>query len=328
FGRPMVEEFYAPYLTKVFGLPLENMSPEQYHRRVSSRSLGGVVRRLLPGAAQSGLKKGATYLYPRQGISQPYDVLARRLAEGGGRLLFGHRVTRLKHHRSRVTTVTVEGQDEVTDMAAGSMVSTIPLPELVTMMDPLPPEAVRAAAGRLRYRDLVILLARCGGPRRVVPESFYFPTAEVPFNRAFVPANFLDLPPEDDYLVGFEFGAFQGDRVWSLDDDGLWDLVRPWIDRLGLGEASRVRDFFTRRLTHAYPLYELGFERNLQIVLAWLDGLDNLITTGRQGLFVHNNMHHSLEMGRLAGEAVLAGGPRSAIWIAARELFAAYQIVD
>ncbi|MBU0515532.1 MAG: hypothetical protein KJ621_12245, partial [Proteobacteria bacterium] len=55
FGRPMVEEFYAPYLMKVFGLPLEDMSPEQYHRRVSSRSLGGVLRRLLPGAAQSGL---------------------------------------------------------------------------------------------------------------------------------------------------------------------------------------------------------------------------------------------------------------------------------
>jgi protoporphyrinogen oxidase len=328
FGRPMVREFYAPYLEKVFGLDLAAMSPEQYKRRVSTRSLGGVVRRVMGRGRSSEGASGATYFYPRQGIGQPYEVVAQKVIRAGGEILSGHRVAKVWLTGDRAAAVVIQGDGPPRELASRAVVSTIPLPELVSILDPSPPEAVRDAAACLRYRDLVILLVRCGGPRRVVPESFYFPTADVPFNRAFVPANFLDLPREDDYLVGFEFGAFAGDRIWSLTDDELWDLVRPWLDRLGLGQADRVKDLHTRRLTHAYPLYELGFKANLEAVLDWSDETANLITTGRQGRFVHNNMHHSLEMGRLAGEAALEGGPKSPAWAEARRRFDQYQIVD
>jgi hypothetical protein len=39
-------------------------------------------------------------------------------------------------------------------------------------------------------------------------------------------------------------------------------------------------------------------------------------------------MHHSLEMGRLAGEAALEGGPKGPVWAEARRRFDQYQIVD
>ena len=55
--------------------------------------------------------------------------------------------------------------------------------------------------------------------------------------------------------------------------------------------------------------------------------LPNLWLTGRQGLFLHNNTHHSLLMGYLAADAIAAGAPREA-WRSQTAQFAAFRVAD
>ena len=53
-GRTICEEFYFPYARKVWGLAPEEMSPIQARRRVSSGSIGKMLKRLLPGGGGGG----------------------------------------------------------------------------------------------------------------------------------------------------------------------------------------------------------------------------------------------------------------------------------
>ena len=76
----------------------------------------------------------------------------------------------------------------------------------------------------------------------------------------------------------------------------------------------------TRRLPHAYPLYTKGYREAFDALDRWIGGMDGLVTFGRQGLFAHDNTHHTMAMayalvdslrsdGTLDRDALGAGSP-------------------
>jgi protoporphyrinogen oxidase len=91
------------------------------------------------------------------------------------------------------------------------------------------------------------------------------------------------------------------DETWRMSDEALAQVVRQSLDRCELPLQARVFGVTTRRQTHAYPLYHHGYEEHFRVVDQWLDGLDGVLSFGRQGLFAHDNIHHALAM---AGAAV------------------------
>lgn len=62
------------------------------------------------------------------------------------------------------------------------------------------------------------------------------------------------------------------------------------------------------RSKDAYPIYDLPFEKNLDLTLKGLSGIPNLFSAGRQGLFLNTDMHDSMVSGRGAARTLLAGG--------------------
>ena len=64
----------------------------------------------------------------------------------------------------------------------------------------------------------------------------------------------------------------------------------------------------TRRLRQAYPVYRRGYEERFELMDHWLGGVDGMLTFGRQGLFAHDNTHHTLEMAYAAVECLSPDG--------------------
>jgi protoporphyrinogen oxidase len=84
-----------------------------------------------------------------------------------------------------------------------------------------------------------------------------------------------------------------------------------------------------RRLPRVYPLYRVGYEADLAQLDAWVDDQPNLISLGRQGRFVPDNLHHVLAMGRDAAAALRDDGSFDvAAWHRARERHAAHVVED
>jgi hypothetical protein len=73
-------------------------------------------------------------------------------------------------------------------------------------------------------------------------------------------------------------------------------------------DPKLIGDYWTSPLKKAYNIYDLGFERKLDVVLYYLSKFKNLVSIGRRGLFLQNDMHDSIEMGlRVADLFVKAG---------------------
>jgi hypothetical protein len=80
-----------------------------------------------------------------------------------------------------------------------------------------------------------------------------------------------------------------------------------------------------------YPLYERGFDWQLARTEAFVAeaGGGRIVTLGRQGLFVPDNTHHALAMGRAAAACLDQGGVVDpAAWAAARTTFRSNVVED
>jgi len=57
-----------------------------------------------------------------------------------------------------------------------------------------------------------------------------------------------------------------------------------------------IRAVTVRRLAQAYPIYTRSYREHFDRIDQWVASVDNLLTFGRQGLFAHDNTHHTLSM--------------------------------
>lgn len=330
-GRTICHHFYFPYARKMWGLEPEEISPEQAHRRVSAGSVGKLVRRLLPlGGQRGGASPRGTFFYPRHGYGQISESLREAAAGAGARLSLESTVRRIRVRQGRGFEVEVGGRFDTRTISADHVWSTIPVPVLARLLDPAPPAEVLASADRLELRAMVLVYLVLPQPRFSEFDAHYFPGAEIPFTRLSEPKNYAGLvEPRDFTVICAELPCSRHDPVWTMEPEGLQRLVLEGLSRAAIPVSSVVREVVVRRLPNAYPIYRHGYEEHFERVLAWLESVDGLLTFGRQGLFAHDNTHHTLAMANAAvdciGEAGIFDRHR---WEQYREVFSTHTVED
>lgn len=322
-GPTIADAFYRPYVTKLWGLPPEELTGELARRRVSARSAAGVLSRLVPRRAAATAKR--TFLYPRTGFGAISEALADAAVAAGAELRLGTPVDRLVLDDHAITV----GSGAEVSVEAGRVWSTAPLPAVVRWAEPAPPPAVLDAANALGHRGLVLVYLVVDRPRWTGYDAHYFPAADNPVARLSEPKNYRDGPdPADTTVLCAEVPADVGDATWEATPEALGELVRAALVRLELPDPSPI-GVEVRRLPRVYPRYRVGHEADLAAVEAWAAAHPRLLTFGRQGLFVPDNTHHALAMGAAAAAALASDGSfDESAWRAAREGFRDHVVED
>jgi protoporphyrinogen oxidase len=288
----------------------------------------GIAGKVLRGAVGRGPAEGQgrVFHYPRRGFGQIAEALARAATDAGARIQTSTAVASVRPLSSRVAVSTVDGDT----VMAGHVLSTVPLPALARLARPRPPESLLADADRLRFRAMVLVYLVHGGGRWTPYDAHYLPGPETPVTRLSEPANYrLSADdPTDRTVLCAEIPCAVGDRVWTSGPDELAALVTAGLAATGLPEV-RLVGVQVRRLSHVYPVYEIGYARRLAGLDSWADGLDRVTTFGRLGLFAHDNTHHALAEAFDAVAALRPDGTRDPDrWAAARARFAAHVVED
>ena len=219
------------------------------------------------------------------------------------------------------------------EVEADSVISTLPLPSLCQRMGTkIEREALRRSEG-LRFRSLVLLFLRFARDLQVQDTWLYFPEAEVPFSRVSLPHNFEpSCVPEGETVLLVELPCDFNDERWGATDRQLVESISPHLEETQLARGE-MDAFLTARLRWGYPIYALDTQKILREVYSGLSAFPNLISTGRQGLFRHNNLDQSIQMGLLAARCLdrFAGDPNgnpAERWYSEVSQFDSYRIVD
>jgi protoporphyrinogen oxidase len=197
------------------------------------------------------------------------------------------------------------------------------------MASPTPPSDVLKAAGGLRFRSLLLVYLVLDRDRVTPYDAHYLPEPRTPVSRVSEPKNYRDGDdPTGRTVLCAEVPCDLGDGLWSSDEASIGRLVAADLQAVGL-PAIRPVAVVVRRLSHAYPVYLRGFERQLALLEGWAATQPRLLTFGRQGLFAHDNSHHALAMAWAAAAALRPGGVfDDEAWTAARERFRSHVVED
>jgi protoporphyrinogen oxidase len=121
------------------------------------------------------------------------------------------------------------------------------------------------------------------------------------------------VPDPDKACVGLEFFCFQGDDLWEMEDEKLVKLGMRELEKLGLAKADQLEFGFVERVPKAYPMYDQDYAERVHSIRSWLDGLDNFVQVGRNGLHRYNNSDHSMLTAMRAVDNLVKGADHD-IW--------------
>ena len=328
-GRTICNDFYFPYAEKIWGRPPEDLSAIQARRRVSAGSLTKLVGKVLsivPGFKQPGAGR---FYYPRHGFGQISERFAKAAVREGADLRTGCSVTGLEFHADK-HLVEFLNNGEAVSLEADHVWSTIPVSLLAQFNAPQTPEDVLNASRNISYRAMILIYVALDTPQWTEFDAHYFPEKRIRLTRLSEPKNYsASTMPEGRTVLCGELPCSIDDDVWKYSDEDLGEVVVESLANSGLELDATVLEVGSRRLPFAYPIYVDGYEEHFGKIDDWAEGLERVLTFGRQGLFAHDNTHHALAMAYGAVDCLGNNGVFDRDrWAEYREEFAKHVVED
>jgi protoporphyrinogen oxidase len=314
-GRTLYDLCFGIYSARVWGLPTSQISSKQA-QRVAKLNLKNIILRTL-GINADPATYFTKYMYPRKGISLLYEGMAAEVRAAGNAIKLQAPAIRLEREGDRVARVVYreDGQDKTID--CDILLSTLPLPALVSMTSPELPAPVISHAGKLRYRSLKLIYIALKRAKMTDYHWVYLLDEQFRVNRLSEQKNVSpEMVPPDSTVLCIELSLWKDEPLWQATDEEIYQLALRDLMKMGYGvTAEEVLDYHVTDIPTAYPVYELNFEEHLIPVLDGVHEVSNLLTLGRHGLFLNNSMDDNVLLGMQIAEHIdRPGGADSRAW--------------
>ena len=288
FGDGIADHFMIPYNAKLWGVPATEITSRWCQRFVPKPRLDDIVAGAV-GCNERAMGYNARFLYPRAGgIQRLPEALARRI--GPDRISLGRRVVSIDLGRRRARF------SDGGEMAFDGLVNTMPLPELVGMIDDAPAE-IRRAGQKLRWMDVPYFNVGVRGELGVSDHWIYVPEAQWPMYRVGSFSNAVStMAPDQCGSLYVELA----DRRSS--PEALVGPVKKGLLAMGIIDDVRQIQFMAyRQVKCAYVIYDFEHHENRSQILSWLEA-SGVMSIGRYGDWNYSAMEDALIDGRRAAE--------------------------
>jgi protoporphyrinogen oxidase len=320
-GRTLYDLCFGIYSARVWGLPTSQISSKQA-QRVAKLNLKNIVLRAF-GIKADPATYFTKYMYPRKGISVLYENMAAEVRKRGGCILLESPVVRLERDAGRVTRVVFSHGSREESVDCDGVLSTLPLPLLVGLIEPALPSSVADHASRLRYRSLKLIFIALKRPRLTDYHWVYLLDGHFRVNRMSEQKNVsAEMVPPDRTILCIELSCWRDEPLWRASDEEIYRIALDDVMQMGYGVTEdEVDSYHVADIATAYPVYELDFEKHLIPVLEGVHAVPNLLTLGRHGLFLNNSMDDNVLLGMRVARHIAVAGPDSQGWLSATLAF-------
>lgn len=318
YGKILYEMFFKDYIYRVWGMYPDKFSPRFALERIPKISASIFLNKLIyPLRARFGKKKIKDFVEnvdgklftTKLGYRGINDKLIELFLKNGGFIHLNNNVNEIVINEDKVEKIKIIENDsennkkEEREFYCDAIINTIPITELVEKIKPVVSKEIKEVSNSLEYRAIVfvgILVQK----ERVLPVSFmYF--REHSFNRIYDSSYFgHDTISPNTTIIVCEISSSGSDRWWE-DDEYCIKKVLIDLSREKILDEKDILEKHVYRYRYGYPIYKLGFENNMDRILAYLNTIINLETAGRQGLFQYVNGHIAIQMGFNAAEDLI-----------------------
>ena len=334
FGRKLYSMFFEGYTEKLWGRHPREISADWGSQRVKGLSISAVLRdifsKMNPAKKRDSREVETSLIeefsYPKFGPGQLWESAASDFEKMGGKIIRHANVTGVHNKDGKIDSLTYQltaedGSEENVTETADIVISSMPLKDLAAAMDDVPADILAIAEG-LPYRDFVtvgLLVKKLNLKNEteiktlgnIVPDNWiYVQDTGVKLGRIQIFNNwspYMVKDPENTIWIGLEYFCSEGDEYWNMDAREWAKLGTKELMKMGvLADYHDVIAYHREQVKKAYPAY---FDTYAQIdqLIGFLNGYENLYCVGRNGQHRYNNMDHSMETSFQTVDNILSG---------------------
>jgi len=323
YGEILYNLFFKSYIKSVWGIGPEKFSTEFAEQRITSATVAAVLNKIKSSIRLKFFKKNKSTknfienldgnLYTtKKGYIGIVEKILKVIIDNGVTIHLGSKVIGLKIIGNSVREILIKSnnnylannQNELTVFENfDGYINTLPINELILMINSSVPEDVINSAKFLKFRALVFVGVLVNKPK-VLPVSFmYF--RQHSFNRVYDSSYFgHDTITPDTTILVAEISCDISDKWWN-DAEYCKEMVIKDLIKENFINEKDILEVNVYKYKWGYPIYNIGYEKNLENILKYIDNLKNIETAGRQGLFQYINSHIAIQMGIEAAEKLI-----------------------
>ncbi len=291
FGSGIAKYFMFPYNQKLWRIPLDQLSADWVSWSIPKPTLDEFLNGAL-GIKNRAFGYNPTFLYPKSGGTEqlPNTLLSYLRPEH-------------LHHRKKASAIDTETRlvrfNDGTTCSYDRLVSTLPLPSLIQMLQPLPQE-IKQAGESLRYISVYDVNIGVKRPNISDVHWIYFPEPEYLFYRVGFPMNFSSaVVPVGCSSMYVEVAVLPDEYI---PEQILLEKIYDGLERSRI--LQNTTDILTVdivRIECAYVIHDLHRSLALLTILPYLDQ-QQIYSIGRYGAWEYDSMEGAILAGKQIAE--------------------------
>ncbi len=316
FGKKLYSMFFENYTEKVWGRHPSEISADWGAQRVKGLSVTKIIIDMFSKILPAPLKKNRPvetslieqFWYPKFGPGQLWELTADQITQMGGIIRKNCQVTGIKLVNNQVQAVTVIENGEQKEIEGDIFLSSMPLKDLVVGMGSTVPNEITRIAKGLPYRDFItvgLILSdlklknqtKIVTPYNRIPDCWiYIQESNVKMGRMQIFNNWSPYMVEDfehTIGVGLEYFCTEGDSMWTMPNDEFIQFAVQELVSMDIIDKDSVKEAHVEHVKKAYPAYFDTYDQ-IDVLIDWLNQIDNLYCIGRNGQHRYNNSDHSM----------------------------------
>lgn len=311
FGKKLFEIFFKHYTEKLWGIRCSKIDADWAAQRIKTLTLIGAIKSAIVG------NKGNThktlvdqFSYPKNGTGTLYERAAQEIKNQGGKLKLDQPIKRvlLKNNNTKVKGVELK---DGTIIKAKNVVSTMPLTLLIKGFNNVPTK-VQKAVNNLYFRNTILVYLEIDQEHLFTDNWLYIHSPDIKHGRITNFRNWCSSLNKNKKttILCLEFWCFENDEIWTGDEQNIINTAHEEIFKINLiPKTSKIINSKVVKVPKCYPVYETGYQNNVNIIIDYLNTMEGLYPIGRYGAYKYNNQDHSILMGLLAAQKITNNKP-------------------
>ena len=293
FGEGITRLFLEPYNRKIWKYETSFMD-KQMVERIPKPPAQDIIDSA-SGKETEGYLHQLYFHYPKEkGFQSLVDSLAEKVNDFSTFYL-NNQVNKI----DIVDKINVKTNSN--EFSFDNLISTIPIHELLPLINPAPPKTVMEALDKLKYNSIHITCIKVKGD--FLGDNFALTVADpdIIFHRlsklnflgeSYFKEGYTNIMVETTYRKGLKE---------DLSHQDLEDIIVKDLGRLDLIETDKIEEIFTRSFKYAYVIYDNDHRKNTDLVLNYLKSV-NIAPLGRFGTFEYINSDKAIELAKELAE--------------------------
>jgi protoporphyrinogen oxidase len=306
FGRSTYDLVFNPLAEKVWGNPA-SLHPDMARTRIPASGGLDVILRLLGIRKESADTSADFFYYPKTGFKGFPEALREKTEEMGGKVIVNVNLSGVTKSDGKIISIKTAVDNQPRSFSCDYLISSIPITSLGELIFPSEKGFIHAVK-RLEFRHAVLVYIFVNKPLVLEDQWVFLPEREFIFSRIFEQKQMNpDLGPPDKTAICCDFTCTDDSWQWKESDEGITKRCVQGLIKGGFISEDDVTDHLVLRSRNFYPRYDLTYKDKFNEVMEKLQPFNNLLLTGRIGMYNYNNADHCFDMGKFIAECLKNG---------------------